>query len=310
MSLPIKIKTLDIVIARACNLSCKGCVTFSNFSHIRGVLRWEDQRDKILPWLDRFEIETFITLFGGEPLMNPDIMQYLTGILDYYKQRGQKQNILIQTNGIRLLENLDIIRLGCETSSITIDVSVHSSHPNYKDKLRWGIAAANEIIEQEQVKNEDLKNFLSVTDYVGEEWVNHYLTDSDTGVIKPSRPYHSEDYDIPHSHCHIKDFVNLYDGRLYKCPPMATIGDYAANTPNFDTQQWHSWLEYKSCGPDDDVEAWMKQRNGPENVCNMCFPKQDQKQKIIHDADIKYFIPYDEVKFEKLKHDHTTNSDK
>ena len=93
-----KIDKLDIVIARACNLNCEGCVTFSNFSHIRGILRWQDQKDKILPWLDRLEISDFITLFGGEPLLNPDIMDYLQGITSYYEEIGESTTISIQTN--------------------------------------------------------------------------------------------------------------------------------------------------------------------------------------------------------------------
>ena len=152
-----KIDKLDIVIARACNLNCQGCVTFSNFSHIRGILRWQDQKDKILPWLDRLEISDFITLFGGEPLLNPDIMDYLQGITSYYEEIGESTTISIQTNGIRLLENLDIIRFGCNKKSIVIDVSLHSSNSKYQDKVKLGIKRAQDIITEHMQTDPNLK---------------------------------------------------------------------------------------------------------------------------------------------------------
>ena len=189
-----KIDKLDIVIARACNLNCEGCVTFSNFSHIRGILRWQDQKDKILPWLDRLEISDFITLFGGEPLLNPDIMDYLQGITSYYEEIGESTTISIQT--------------------IVIDVSLHSSNSKYQDKVKLGIKRAQDIITEHMQTDPNLKNFLTVTDYVGEYWMNHYLTKED-GSIEPARDYNSTDAPWPHKTCHIKDFVNLYDGRLY-----------------------------------------------------------------------------------------------
>ncbi len=294
-----KIDKLDIVIARACNLNCEGCVTFSNFGHIRGVLRWKDQKDKILPWLDRLEISDFITLFGGEPLLNPDIMDYIEGISAYYTEIGESTTISIQTNGIRLLENLDIVRLGCQTKNIVIDVSIHSSNTKYKDKVNLGIQRAQAIIDSALEKDPTLKNFLSITDYVGNDWINHYITRSD-GSIAPARDYNSTEAQFPHKACHIKDFVNLYDGRLYKCPPMATLSDYGKNTPNFDYELWQPWLEnYKSCGLEDDVAAWLKTRNYAEKVCNMCFPATANKQVITHDAELKYDIIFDEAKFNR-----------
>lgn len=294
-----KIDKLDIVIARACNLNCEGCVTFSNFSHIRGILRWQDQKDKILPWLDRLEISDFITLFGGEPLLNPDIMDYLQGITSYYEEIGESTTISIQTNGIRLLENLDIIRFGCNKKSIVIDVSLHSSNSKYQDKVKLGIKRAQDIITEHMQTDPNLKNFLTVTDYVGEYWMNHYLTKED-GSIEPARDYNSTDAPWPHKTCHIKDFVNLYDGRLYKCPPMATIANYGKQTSNFNYKKWRPWLEeYKSCGIHDDLGSWLETRKGPENVCNMCFPPTRDWQNISHDAKLKYNIAFDEAKFNR-----------
>ena len=280
----VQIGKLDVVIARACNLNCDGCVTYSNFPNIKGILRWKDQRENIFAWLDRLDVK-HLTLFGGEPLLNPDLELYVRNINEYLDKTDLRTGIHIQTNGIRLLQNLHIIKLACEIGRFNIDVSYHTSHPAAVQRITEGVEAAKQIIAD--TLPADVRSPLTITNYVGNLWVDHYKLD-DNGLPLPSRDYDSDHYKLAHSMCHIKDFLNLYDGRLYKCPPMAVLNDFL-DSYKIDNANWENWIDYKSCGiEDNNWQEWIENQQGPERVCNMCFDHPGRT--IIHDSLPKYPI--------------------
>ena len=62
---------LDFNIAYACNLSCKGCISLSNFDR-KGV----EPLDSLLYQIDQWKkliTPKVLTLFGGEPLLHPKL---------------------------------------------------------------------------------------------------------------------------------------------------------------------------------------------------------------------------------------------
>jgi Radical SAM superfamily len=103
-------------------------------------------------------------------------------------------------------------------------------------------------------------------------WTKHY-----TGIgenMRPTYDYHDSWHEESHGFCQAKNFVTLYKGTLYKCPPVGVL-EHTLNT--FDIAQhpaWSPYLEnYQSASPessDSQIQAWFERRAGPELVCNMC----------------------------------------
>ena len=79
------IRRLDINIAYACNLACKG------------VMPYDDIIESIDTWKSKLHPEV-TSIFGGEPLLHPRIYD----VFDYVKQAWPDTTIRLITNGYLL----------------------------------------------------------------------------------------------------------------------------------------------------------------------------------------------------------------
>ena len=74
--------------------------------------------------------------------------------------------------------------------------------------------------------------------------------------------------------CHIKNYVQLYKGRLYKCPPRAVLNQTLETYNLQSTQDWDKYYsQYESIGTDAteaEIDVWFTRQKNPENTCNMC----------------------------------------
>ena len=81
-------------ITEACNLKCRGCSHFSVFAKPKHKDLHEFEREfQRLSEIERIQI---IRLMGGEPLLNPDFMEYLRIARRYFR----KSKVVLVTNGI------------------------------------------------------------------------------------------------------------------------------------------------------------------------------------------------------------------
>ena len=77
-----RIKRLDFNVAYACNLSCKGCISLSDFDR-RGVESLKDIEEQCKTWSQILD-PSVISIFGGEPLLHPRIGKVLESIRKYW----------------------------------------------------------------------------------------------------------------------------------------------------------------------------------------------------------------------------------
>jgi organic radical activating enzyme len=87
---------IEFYITNVCNLNCSNCRSFNNFS-FKGHQRWEDFKDQYQAWAEILDID-MISILGGEPMLNPDFLQWLNGIALLWSG----SNIVINTNGTQL----------------------------------------------------------------------------------------------------------------------------------------------------------------------------------------------------------------
>jgi hypothetical protein len=83
----------EFYMTNVCNLACDNCNRYNNFA-FRGHDRWEDWADEYHKWSQRLNLID-IGIIGGEPMLNPDFLNWMYGIVNLWPH----SYIKIITNG-------------------------------------------------------------------------------------------------------------------------------------------------------------------------------------------------------------------
>lgn len=113
------IKYVEFHITNVCDISCNNCNKFNNFN-LKGSFKWNDVKDSYFKWANILTIDE-IAIVGGEPLTNPDIVNWMYGIREFWPNA----KISIATNGNRLSKSHNVIKAMIE-HNIRLRLSIHS----------------------------------------------------------------------------------------------------------------------------------------------------------------------------------------
>lgn len=89
------IPNVEFYITNVCNLTCSNCNRFNNHD-FRGWQDWKIYESIYQQWAQHIRLQR-ITLMGGEPLLNPTVLNWVNGINHLWKKPVQ-----ILTNGTRI----------------------------------------------------------------------------------------------------------------------------------------------------------------------------------------------------------------
>jgi len=95
---------VGIYIGNNCNLSCKECITFSNFN-FKKWFKWEDTESYYKEWSKKIDFQN-IYIFGGEPYANPELKKWASNLLELWPN----SNFWILTNGTYIKTELELTR--------------------------------------------------------------------------------------------------------------------------------------------------------------------------------------------------------
>ena len=101
-----RLSFLDVEISEHCNLKCKGCLDFSNLVKEEKFLDLDLYRKNLLKLKEFFWGIAALHLQGGEPLTNPDFLEYVKITHEIFPDC----EIHIITNGL-LISSIDIMKL-------------------------------------------------------------------------------------------------------------------------------------------------------------------------------------------------------
>lgn len=159
---------LEFYITNVCNLNCTDCQRFNNFS-FTGHQRWKDYADKYEAWSKIIHIDS-ITILGGEPMLNPDFIQWVKGIATFWPISF----IRIATNGTQFSRWPELYDILVESKGrIFIEINQHG------DDLK-------ETIDKNV--RDFLKGEISTTIKTEWEWRRRWKEQWDS-VADPSWPY-------------------------------------------------------------------------------------------------------------------------
>ena len=118
----LKLDYAEFYITNVCNLACENCNRFNNFA-FTGHQHWNDYADIYAEWAKLINIDT-IGILGGEPMLNPDFIQWLTGVADLWPH----SRITIVTNGTQFDRWPELYQVVADYKGrVGFDVNYHST---------------------------------------------------------------------------------------------------------------------------------------------------------------------------------------
>ena len=258
-----------------CNLSCRGCVNYSNHLETRQIpdeSNWERDLDILF---ERFDVR-HIEIAGGETLMFPHLQQVLAKLTPV-------KSYTVTTNGLLLHKNMWLKDLLDSDSRLRIIISVHG-HP---------------MLESVYIKNlcESVGKFIGISpDKFKRNLRQHFLTNTGPNTLNLFKIYndrirvknhHKGSWNYPlmdenelpiqfnnskedaYSMC-ICPGMHIKNGKIYKCPMTAMLPSVLDVKKVYD-KKWQYIRDYRPYNliEEHNSSDWERLLQ-PEDVCTKC----------------------------------------
>ncbi len=233
-----------VLVTNYCNLNCKRCAHYSNLTREKDILDLDKFESYLVQLKMKFKDILRFQLLGGEPLLNPQLDQYMLLVRKYFP--GTKLEIV--TNGLILKEIppklIDSMRLCNAYFLIT-------QYPQIRRNLDTVIC----FLENEEIHYEitpPTKQFRRIISLKEENGERAFAKWSASDCI-----------------CHA-----IEDGRVYLCPcipKLYSMRDYFGIHIDVD-ELITSSVDLM----DKEVDGWdiLKYFNGPTPLCRYCSPDE------------------------------------
>jgi hypothetical protein len=286
---------VEFYITNVCNLTCENCNRYNNHN-FRGWQRWSDYADIYRKWSDHIELKN-VVLMGGEPLLNPTIIEWINGVTDIFKC-----GIQVLTNGTRLNNTPGLYdalaqlpqrggpHVGC------VQISLHNI--DHFDELKQNIRAFLSEPQEEYGTSIGVSlpydpwngMYYSVRD-VNNVLVNvHLANEFHTASIQPTPngrfTLHNSDPIVAHERCGFAMYkcYHFIRGKLYKCGPVALMPEFDEQF-NLDISDEDRKLlhEYQPLTPESwswKSQRWIDNLDQPIPQCKFC--PQNFTSKVIY----------------------------
>ena len=210
-------------VTHSCNLTCEGCTHYMNQGH-SGSITLEDADEWMSNW-NRKVVPKRFTLMGGEPSLHPKLGDFVLLAREKFKH----SDIEIVSNGFFLHNHPDLWKILVDTGTV-LGVSVHSqTDAVYVEKFKPVYNLMKEWIK----KGARVELRPSIVN-----WQRQYK-----GYGDNMEPYEDGDPVSSWSNCVSKLCVQLYQGKLWKCPGLAYLPLQAEKYDLSD--KWDLYLKYR-----------------------------------------------------------------
>lgn len=263
---PLVVENVDIHVVNSCNLRCFGCNHLADYGY-GGPFPVAEVVDWIQPWKNRLRFKR-INLMGGEPLLHPELKDICMEYRSLFAPEETKIRII--TNGIRITRSPWLKEL-IQDHRVHIQVSLHvltgrENDPRLVRQVRQGLA----LLER-WAADEDVNVTTNWAPYVdSKEKLNFQVFYQGSG--SDIKPFQHNDPAKSKEHCTCKT-LQLYKSRLYKCAPIAYIGEVLKKVGKAADPHWQPYLRYSPLAPDcndEQLRQFMARQPQPEWTCGMC----------------------------------------
>ena len=278
----VVIKKAEFYITNVCNSTCQNCNRFNDYK-FSGWQRWADYAEDYQRWSEYVNFEQ-IVLLGGEPLLNPTILEWIAGV----NKLWPKTSLQVLTNAIRLNQ-------------------VPGLYDQIKTKhLNWvGVSLHNE--NDHAMIFEEIDKFLTkpIETLHGREnnplGADYFFSDGNnvrvgvwnqdefaaSAVIRNKEnqlTLHNSDPLVAHENCGFAQWKNYHfiRGQLYKCGPVALLPEFDEQHPLSisaeDRALLGTYRPLKSTELADRLEEFIAHIDDPLAQCKFCPEKYEPKK--------------------------------
>src|SRR5210317_1243131 len=122
------IPKVEFYINNTCNLTCNNCNRFNNH-HFVGHQKWSDYEQDIVQWSKNIKINQ-IVIMGGEPLLNPTLIDWIKGLNSLWHQSVQILSNGTHLNKVKGLYDLLTYQIAPNSGRNWIGISWHNTSDN------------------------------------------------------------------------------------------------------------------------------------------------------------------------------------
>lgn len=268
----IIVPRLEIHISDYCNLKCDNCNHFSNYG-ISGLISAEEYELWNRPWA-KLLFPLNYQLLGGEPTTNHELVEICKLARKMWRKTPK---IVLVSNGFFLNKHPELPVVLAE-NNIKLIISVHSNTEIYNEKLEeiktlilnWQKDNKFKVHYRESYKN----------------WVQTFKRDATGNTVPCNDGNPAQSF----AKCLSKEAKQIYQGNLFKCPPMAYLN--LVNKKFTLSDEWNFYLGYKPLAPDctrKELEDFFALKE--EAYCNMCAanPTSNPKNDPLVQLNLKKF---------------------
>lgn len=270
----IPIHSLEWFAAHACNLSCEGCLTYSDYNY-NTVIKKETLKKWYEAWNKRIAPKN-LAIIGGEPLINKEILDIIQMTSDTWNMEHVKYFEIV-TNGFLLHKYPDLPKVLKETNC-TLSISIHGNSEEYTQQVE-----DIRKITDEWVKEYDIGLKFYIDNSREETTWRLPFKNYQNGSFEP---YEDNDIEGSWNNCITGQTCwQLYDYNIYKCPLVAYLPKQKKSYGL--SEKWDPYLKYIPLTPDSsDSEIIDFFNRKAESCCGMCpsslpepYYKQDPIQR-------------------------------
>lgn len=184
---------VEMHIMDACNLNCRGCTHFSPvFS--RHLPDFDSRMNDVRELKRIFSHVSVFYILGGEPLMNPQLKDYIRGI----KSLLPETCIVLVTNGL-LLTSIDEDILTCiKDNNVAVSISEYEPTHRMIDKIKARLEKFGIVY---QIRAYDSKQKFNIPLSLKKNSIHKYKCISD-------------------------GCINIYEGKISRCPTLMYVGHF------------------------------------------------------------------------------------
>lgn len=282
---------IEFYITNVCNLTCSNCNRFNDYD-FKGYQKWSDYAHLHEQWASRIRLQR-IAILGGEPLLNPTLLDWVDGI-----NRLWDRPVQVLTNGTRLnaFPNLyeRLLAWKSRFHPNWIGVSLHNAndrercfeeiHKFLKGNVKYYCA---EDISDETERNRKTygaqhafidSNGMRVCVWEYNSFYTAAIQRNSLGqfVVNNSDPIEA------HQNCGFVQFKSYHfiRGQIYKCGPAALFPEFDRQHPlqisDEDRKIINSYQPLTVEIYDREGKEFMKKFNEPIPQCKFCPTKFTQ----------------------------------
>lgn len=287
---------IEFYITNVCNLTCEHCNRFNDHD-FRGWQKWSDYESCYQEW-SRYVDFGHVTLLGGEPLLNPTVIDWILGI-----NRIWKKPVHILTNGTRLEhvtglydtllgdkspypEVQEVFRLSQQKNHVGI--SWHRSDGTHElDRLVKNFLGSPCVTNSEygMVKyNNAFRVWHNQDSIYIAAWIQDEFEHSSIRRTTAGLTLHDNDVEQAHSACTFVQNRNYHfiRGALYKCGPVALMPEFDQQNPLLITEQQravlNSYQPMTATRLEQDLHHFLENIDQPIPQCRFCPVEKDMRR--------------------------------